>query len=222
MRNQPKPASRFYAFNRPLSGGVNIFPEQYTGAVCGRSSPRSLASVPEPVSLPVPPANRPRLVTVMVFAGWPIEPQPSKAAAHCLTIGRRDVVHRKIERQNAGSRVRKVNLGRNGSFECSGMNWRFCGSVSALIVGGQGRNRTADASLFRAALYRLSYLAIGGIFSLPNAAMEEACSCRSGRPPLSSLPAPVFPTHSRRHSPPIRGGCARVNPWSRSRQNRSL
>ena len=25
--------------------------------------------------------------------------------------------------------------------------------------GGQGRNRTADASLFRAALYRLSYLA---------------------------------------------------------------
>ena len=27
--------------------------------------------------------------------------------------------------------------------------------------GGQGRNRTADASLFRAALYRLSYLAFG-------------------------------------------------------------
>jgi hypothetical protein len=27
------------------------------------------------------------------------------------------------------------------------------------IYGGQGRNRTADASLFRAALYRLSYLA---------------------------------------------------------------
>ena len=26
--------------------------------------------------------------------------------------------------------------------------------------GGQGRNRTADASLFRAALYRLSYLAV--------------------------------------------------------------
>ena len=25
--------------------------------------------------------------------------------------------------------------------------------------GGQGRNRTADASLFRAALYQLSYLA---------------------------------------------------------------
>jgi hypothetical protein len=30
---------------------------------------------------------------------------------------------------------------------------------SALECGGQGRNRTADASLFRAALYRLSYLA---------------------------------------------------------------
>jgi hypothetical protein len=28
--------------------------------------------------------------------------------------------------------------------------------------GGQGRNRTADASLFRAALYQLSYLAISG------------------------------------------------------------
>ena len=30
------------------------------------------------------------------------------------------------------------------------------------IIGGQGRNRTADAGLFRAALYRLSYLASGG------------------------------------------------------------
>jgi hypothetical protein len=37
------------------------------------------------------------------------------------------------------------------------------------MIGGQGRNRTADASLFRAALYRLSYLAFGGgSFSLPN------------------------------------------------------
>ena len=27
------------------------------------------------------------------------------------------------------------------------------------IIGGQGRNRTADAGLFRAALYQLSYLA---------------------------------------------------------------
>ena len=29
--------------------------------------------------------------------------------------------------------------------------------------GGQGRNRTADASLFRAALYQLSYLATDSI-----------------------------------------------------------
>ena len=29
------------------------------------------------------------------------------------------------------------------------------------FFGGQGRNRTADAGLFRAALYQLSYLAIG-------------------------------------------------------------
>ena len=35
--------------------------------------------------------------------------------------------------------------------------WR---SLSALECGGQGRNRTADASLFRAALYQLSYLAV--------------------------------------------------------------
>ena len=27
------------------------------------------------------------------------------------------------------------------------------------VFGGQGRNRTADAGLFRAALYQLSYLA---------------------------------------------------------------
>jgi hypothetical protein len=32
-------------------------------------------------------------------------------------------------------------------------------AVSHRIDGGQGRNRTADASLFRAALYQLSYLA---------------------------------------------------------------
>ena len=31
-----------------------------------------------------------------------------------------------------------------------------------LLDGGQGRNRTADASLFRAALYQLSYLAVSG------------------------------------------------------------
>ena len=31
--------------------------------------------------------------------------------------------------------------------------------------GGQGRDRTADAGLFRAALYQLSYLAIGWVKS---------------------------------------------------------
>jgi hypothetical protein len=42
-------------------------------------------------------------------------------------------------------------------------------SVSALLWGGgQGRNRTADASLFRAALYRLSYLALLRKSSLTN------------------------------------------------------
>lgn len=35
----------------------------------------------------------------------------------------------------------------------------FLLSSFALIPGGQGRNRTADAGLFRAALYQLSYLA---------------------------------------------------------------
>ena len=32
-------------------------------------------------------------------------------------------------------------------------------ATNAVIRGGQGRNRTADTSLFRALLYRLSYLA---------------------------------------------------------------
>ncbi len=35
------------------------------------------------------------------------------------------------------------------------------GFVSRGFCGGQGRNRTADAGLFRAALYQLSYLASG-------------------------------------------------------------
>ena len=37
----------------------------------------------------------------------------------------------------------------------------FCGNAMLEVIenGGQGRNRTADASLFRAALYQLSYLA---------------------------------------------------------------
>ncbi len=35
-----------------------------------------------------------------------------------------------------------------------------CLGIRKDLNGGQGRNRTADASLFRAALYQLSYLAI--------------------------------------------------------------
>ena len=37
-------------------------------------------------------------------------------------------------------------------------------TAKSLKNGGQGRNRTADASLFRAALYRLSYLATSQAF----------------------------------------------------------
>ena len=33
-------------------------------------------------------------------------------------------------------------------------------SLFTEFFGGQGRNRTADAGLFRAALYQLSYLAV--------------------------------------------------------------
>ncbi len=43
-----------------------------------------------------------------------------------------------------------------------GTNWNqleVSKACKSLKDGGQGRNRTADASLFRAALYRLSYLA---------------------------------------------------------------
>jgi hypothetical protein len=39
--------------------------------------------------------------------------------------------------------------------------------------GGQGRNRTADASLFRAALYQLSYLATDANALVMNAAAAE-------------------------------------------------
>ena len=49
--------------------------------------------------------------------------------------------------------------------EPNGTNWnqiRQLGARKLLNNGGQGRNRTADASLFRAALYQLSYLATRG------------------------------------------------------------
>ena len=48
-----------------------------------------------------------------------------------------------------------------GIVECDHAFAHFCGNATLEVVenGGQGRNRTADASLFRAALYHLSYLA---------------------------------------------------------------
>ena len=50
-----------------------------------------------------------------------------------------------------------------GIVECDHAFAHFCGNATLEVVenGGQGRNRTADASLFRAALYHLSYLATG-------------------------------------------------------------
>src|SRR5208283_1026644 len=66
-----------------------------------------------------------------------------------------------------------------------GTNWNQNPESSVckcLECGGQGRNRTADASLFRAALYRLSYLAIGGNFSLPNDSMKAAPSVADAVP----------------------------------------
>jgi hypothetical protein len=45
----------------------------------------------------------------------------------------------------------------------------------AICDGGQRRNRTADASLFRAALYQLSYLAISGWTAPRRARPDERC-----------------------------------------------
>jgi hypothetical protein len=60
--------------------------------------------------------------------------------------------------------------------------WR--GVCKSLKNGGQGRNRTADASLFRAALYRLSYLATN---------MDSTC-----RVPLLSIRGTVWHTFGAR------------------------
>ncbi len=46
-------------------------------------------------------------------------------------------------------------------------------TLSVRKHGGQGRNRTADASLFRAALYQLSYLATEN-------GLSEECLLRQG------------------------------------------
>src|ERR1700683_1351844 len=76
--------------------------------------------------------------------------------------------------------------------------------LNALECGGQGRNRTADASLFRAALYQLSYLA-----------RDKFDSSRR-----------VTPVAVRRASPRSRArrsraGCCRARPWSRWLRNYS-
>src|SRR5215467_12331068 len=74
--------------------------------------------------------------------------------------------------------------------------------------GGQGRNRTADASLFRAALYHLSYLA--------------------GNPTKASTPDFIKPLTPRaaileafRPSlvPPARASCSHAHPSSQSPQS---
>ena len=57
------------------------------------------------------------------------------------------------------------------------------------INGGQGRNRTADAGLFRAALYQLSYLAVSrrGLRSIEIArkSVKSLWENASGRNPLT-------------------------------------
>jgi hypothetical protein len=62
--------------------------------------------------------------------------------------------------------------------------------------GGQGRNRTADASLFRAALYRLSYLA--------------GDKTNFNRP---LTPVAVRRASRRFRAPRSRAGCCRAHPW---------
>ncbi len=52
--------------------------------------------------------------------------------------------------------------------------------------GGQGRNRTADASLFRAALYQLSYLA-GEVLVYQR--LHASCNAASAAPVLVSMSA---------------------------------
>jgi hypothetical protein len=61
---------------------------------------------------------------------------------------------------------------------------------SLKIRGGQGRNRTADASLFRAALYQLSYLAGGELWN-PHILSRGAFQRLSQRPVNCHQPRPV-------------------------------
>src|SRR5579863_3708473 len=111
--------------------------------------------------------------------------------------------------------------------------------------GGQGRNRTADASLFRAALYQLSYLAgtakLALLQILPDAlasqpSFELAFGAEGTRDYGLTIESPkrarrlmfecsvtppvavarVFPRFPSR-SP--HAGCRRAHPWSRSRRS---
>src|SRR5258705_420109 len=68
--------------------------------------------------------------------------------------------------------------------------------------GGQGRNRTADASLFRAALYQLSYLAGKFQFSKQSGGAGED---------FRLFPAPQALLRSL--SPRRHAGCCHGNPW---------
>src|SRR5882724_3888965 len=75
--------------------------------------------------------------------------------------------------------------------------------------GGQGRNRTADASLFRAALYQLSYLAGKFQFSKQTGGAGAAFT-------LFPVPRALL----RSPSPRRRASCCRARPWSRWRRSR--
>ena len=66
--------------------------------------------------------------------------------------------------------------------------------------GGQGRNRTADASLFRAALYQLSYLAT------ERESLRDEC-CRTEIIPTGKA---LAPTHVERVMVQFEISCARA------------
>jgi hypothetical protein len=76
--------------------------------------------------------------------------------------------------------------------------------------GGQGRNRTADASLFRAALYQLSYLA-GVIISLTNRSLTNRSAASQRFHSLTRVRALLKPRRFVvRHR---REDCCRSHPW---------
>ena len=60
------------------------------------------------------------------------------------------------------------------------------------LDGGQGRNRTADASLFRAALYRLSYLAARRRVSSLAKGLALVCATTPRRPREATIGPPLM------------------------------